>query len=416
MEHFTKNLEELHIGIVGIGYVGLPLAKEFSKLYDVVGFDNDPSRVNELSRGFDRTNEVPAGALAACAKLRFSNQIEDLKDCNVYIVTVPTPVDVNQKPDLKPLLQASATLGTLLKTGDLVIYESTVYPGVTEDECVPVLERESGLTINLDFWVGYSPERINPGDKSRSLVDIVKVTSGSCSAAGDFVDALYSRIISAGTFKAESIKVAEAAKVVENVQRDVNIALVNELHQLFYLLDIDTKSVMDAASTKWNFSKYSPGLVGGHCIGVDPYYLLHKAGQSGYVPNLIRNAREVNESMPSFVAKAFLKELLRLRINPLEIKVLFCGFSFKENCPDIRNTKAFDLYLELTNMGLNIVVYDPLVDVSEVQNHYGVNVISELTGEDTRVAILVTPHKEIIESLKTQKFDLLFDFRSALTD
>ncbi|WP_036828239.1 nucleotide sugar dehydrogenase, partial [Photobacterium sanctipauli] len=357
--------ENAKVGIVGLGYVGLPLAVEFGKKFATIGFDIDTKRVKELISGTDSTLECTDEELAEASCLKYSSSLEELKNCNVYIVTVPTPIDEHKQPDLTPLIKASEALGAVISKGDIIIYESTVYPGATEEDCIPVVERVSGFKFNKDFYAGYSPERINPGDKEHRVTNILKVTSGSTPEVAEFVDQLYKTIITAGTHKAPSIKVAEASKVIENVQRDVNIALVNELHQVFSRLSINTKDVIAAASTKWNFMSLQPGLVGGHCIGVDPYYLLDKSQKSGYIPDLIRQAREINDVMPAYLAQDFLNELVRLKINPIDCHVGLFGFTFKENCPDIRNTKVFNLYLELIGLGFQVTIYDPWANVDE---------------------------------------------------
>ena len=412
-----KRPKSINIGIIGLGYVGLPLAVEFSKHYSVVGFDINQDRITELRNGIDQTLELEAAELKKAKNLEFSNDQEDLENCNVYIVTVPTPIDAYKQPDLSPLKTASTLLGEVVKVNDIVIYESTVYPGATEEECVPVIEATSGLVYNTDFFVGYSPERINPGDKKHTVASIKKVTSGSTPDVADFVDDLYRTIITAGTHKAESIRVAEASKVIENIQRDVNIALVNEFYQIFENLGIDTNQVIEAAATKWNFMKLKPGLVGGHCIGVDPYYLLHKSQSYGYVPDLMRSAREINDGMSAFIAQQFLRELIKKKINPIGLKVLIMGFSFKENCPDIRNTKIVDLYHELKKMHMEIVIYDPLVDADEVRKEYSLEVVSKL-DTDVDVGFLVVPHMQILADLQNRKFtfakNYCFDFKKVL--
>ena len=327
------DLENAKIGIIGLGYVGLPLAVEFSKKYPVIGFDIDAFRISSLKEGIDNTSEIDSKELLEQKNLHFTSDTSDLKKCNVYIVTVPTPITINKQPDLRPLVDASTMIGSIIGKGDTLIYESTVYPGATEDDCVPIVESISGLKLNHDFFVGYSPERINPGDRDKKVSQILKVTSGSNEESADFIDRLYKSIIVAGTHKAASIKIAEGAKIVENVQRDVNIALINELHQIFTKMEIDTNSVIEAASTKWNFMKLTPGLVGGHCISVDPYYLLHKSEKKGFIPDLMRTGREINDSMPDFLVKNFLTELLNNKINPVDLEVALVGFTFKEDCP-----------------------------------------------------------------------------------
>lgn len=411
-------LKDVRIAIIGLGYVGLPLAVEFGKKYNTVGFDINQDRVKELEFGHDSTLEVSDDELNSATKLSYTTDSKNIKDANIYIVTVPTPIDKHNQPDLSPLIKASELLGTVITKNDVVIYESTVYPGATEEECLPVIERVSGLVFNEHFYAGYSPERINPGDKINTLTKIKKVTSGSTPEIASIIDELYSSIISAGTHKASSIKVAEAAKVIENVQRDVNIALVNELHQIFERLNINTKDVIEAAATKWNFMKLMPGLVGGHCIGVDPYYLLHKSQSSGYIPDLMRQAREINNTMPAFVANSFLKALIKQEINPIKCKVLMLGFTFKENCPDIRNTKVFELYNELNDLRFNVDIYDPWVDAEEVFLEYGIRVVSNYEKEYD-VGLLAVPHSEIMEQLRLNSFnfkkDFVYDFKGVIS-
>lgn len=361
------------IGVIGLGYVGLPLAFEFGKKIKTVGFDINSTRVTELNNYFDKTQEIDTNSLIEVlngGNFEVSNDIKDLIDCNVYIVTVPTPTDKNNRPVLAPLLNASKMIGKLLKNGDVVIYESTVYPGVTEEECVPVLTHNSGLTFNKDFFVGYSPERINPGDKNHTVTKIKKVTSGSTPEVADFIDKLYNLIITAGTHKASSIKVAEAAKVIENSQRDINIAFVNELAQIFNLLNIDTTEVLEAASTKWNFLNFKPGLVGGHCIGVDPYYLAQKAQEVGHHPEIILAGRRINDGMGKYIANEVVKLMIRKNIKVKNSNILILGFTFKENCPDVRNTKIIDIVNELKSYGINIVVVDPIANPEEVKSEY----------------------------------------------
>lgn len=393
---------EYKIGIIGLGYVGLPLAVEFSKKYNVVGFDIDKNRVESLNKGHDDTLEVQDQDLQQVlnsngkAGLILCHEVGEIIDCNIYIVTVPTPVDRNNRPILTPLLQASKTLGEILKKGDIVIYESTVYPGVTEDECVPVLEEYSGLVFNEDFYCGYSPERINPGDKLRTVTNIKKVTSGSTPAVGEKVDKLYRSIIEAGTHLAPSIKVAEASKVIENAQRDVNIAFVNELAIIFNKLGIDTHDVLEAAVTKWNFLPFKPGLVGGHCIGVDPFYLAQKAQEVGYHSEIILAGRRLNDSMGEYVATEILKLIVLKNIPVKEAKVLMLGITFKENCPDIRNTKAIDVYNSLKNYGMQIDVYDPWANYDEVKSQFDLEIISDLKS-DYDVIIHVVAHKEFAD-------------------
>ena len=368
----------IRIGIIGLGYIGLPVAVAFAEQYPVVGYDHNPTRIAELQRGQDRTREVEPEALQAVAgSLTLTTDAAALAACTVYIVTVPTPVDTAKRPDLGPLLNASATVGRVLKRGDVVIYESTVYPGCTEDDCVPVLERESGLRFNDDFTVGYSPERLSPGDRTRRLTDIVKITSGSTPAAADFVDSLYGSIVRAGTYRAPSIRVAEAAKLVENAQRDVNISFVNELALLFDRLDLDTHEVLAAAATKWNFLPFRPGLVGGHCISVDPYYLIHKAEQVGYSPQVIASGRRVNEYMPVFVANKLMKLMVASGIPLQNARVLVLGITYKENCPDIRDSRVVDVVRELQQFGIEVDVYDPWADAGDVETMYGIRLVEK---------------------------------------
>lgn len=367
-----RSLESSKLAVVGLGYVGLPLAVEFGKARDVVGFDINAERVSQLDAGHDATLEVKDDDLAAAESLSFTSNPEDIADCNVFIVTVPTPIDQHRRPDLRPLISASKMIGKLLKRGDIVVYESTVYPGATEDDCVPVLEESSGLKFNVDFFAGYSPERINPGDQVHRLTTITKVTSGSTLEVAEFVDELYSTIIDAGTHRAPSIRVAEAAKVIENTQRDLNIALINELAVIFNRMGIDTEAVLKAAGTKWNFLPFRPGLVGGHCIGVDPYYLTHKAEEMGYHPQIILAGRRLNDGMGAYVAGQLVKALLRKRIHVKGARVLVLGLTFKENCPDLRNTRVVDVIAELEDYGIAVDVYDPWVDPSDAEREYGV--------------------------------------------
>lgn len=373
-------LESVQIGVIGLGYVGLPLAVAFGTKQPVVGFDVDPKRITQLTEGFDVTGETSAEALALASQLRFSAEPEQLSQCQVFIITVPTPINADKQPDLTPLISASETVGKQLSKGAIVIYESTVYPGATEDDCVPVLERFSGLTFNQDFYVGYSPERINPGDKQRQLPDIVKVTSGSTPEIADFVDALYRRVIKAGTYRASSIRVAEAAKVIENTQRDLNIALVNELAIIFNRLGIDTQEVLEAAGTKWNFLPFRPGLVGGHCIGIDPYYLTYRAQAVGYIPDVILAGRRINSNMGAYVADELVKAMLRKRIHVAGARILVLGYTFKENCRDVRNTRVVDIVAALAQYGAEIDVYDPWVDSDVTELSHGRLVDKPQTG------------------------------------
>jgi len=400
------------IGVIGLGYVGLPLAVEFGKRIDVVGFDINQTRIEELKKGIDKTLEVDKDELAAASKLTFSSALKDLETVNHFIVTVPTPVDDYKKPDLTPLLRASETVGKVLKRGDIVIYESTVYPGCTEDDCVPVLEKFSGLKFNADFFCGYSPERINPGDKQHRLPGIKKVTSGSNPEIAERVDQLYQKIITAGTHKASSIKVAEAAKVIENAQRDINIAFVNELSLIFEKMGIDTHEVLNAAGTKWNFLPYKPGLVGGHCIGVDPYYLTYKAESLGYHPQVILAGRRINDNMGAHIAGRVIKLMTQNDLPVNKAKVLVLGITFKENCPDIRNSKVIDVIRELKSYGTDVEVFDPQADAEEVMHEYGLTLVPGLTKKYAAIVLAVS-HKEfndinwsVIRSDKTIVFDV----------
>ena len=384
------NLSEQKIAVVGLGYVGLPLAVEFGKLYQTVGFDINQSRVAELERGEDSTLEVEPELLKESQKLSFSTSLEAIKDATIYIVTVPTPIDKNKRPDLTPLEKSSAAIGSVLSKGDIVIYESTVFPGCTEEVCVPILEKQSGLVFNQDFYCGYSPERINPGDKVHTVTKIMKVTSGSTPEVAETVDQLYKSVITAGTYKAASLKVAEAAKVIENCQRDLNIAFVNELSLIFERLDIDTLSVLEAAGTKWNFLPFRPGLVGGHCIGVDPYYLTYKAEEVGYNPQVILSGRRINDAMGAHVAKKVIKLMIDKGQTIKNSKVLMLGITFKENCPDIRNSKAIDVYNELNDFGVNVDVYDPWANSEEVKHEYGIELVKELQTDYAAIVLTVS--------------------------
>ncbi|MES2794767.1 MAG: Vi polysaccharide biosynthesis UDP-N-acetylglucosamine C-6 dehydrogenase TviB [Bacteroidota bacterium] len=393
--YFDK--DNIKIAVVGLGYVGLPLAVEFSKKYAVIGFDINQTRIDELSKGHDRTLEIDSESLKASKNLQFSTQLTDIEKATIYIVTVPTPIDKFKKPDLSPLLSASKSVGKVLKKGDIVIYESTVYPGCTEEDCVPVLERESSLKFNQDFFCGYSPERINPGDKKNTLTSILKITSGSTPEIGDYVDQLYGSIITAGTYKAPSLKVAEAAKLIENCQRDVNISFVNELALIFDRMGIDTTDVLEAAGTKWNFLKFKPGLVGGHCIGVDPYYMIHKAESLGYYPAVIGAGRRVNDNMGIFVANKVVKLMIQKSIPIKGSKALILGITFKENCPDIRNTRVIDIYDELKNFGIEVDIFDPWADANEVIEEYGIELVNELKSNNYDSIILAVGHDEFLE-------------------
>ena len=371
------------LAIIGLGYVGLPLAVEFGKKRQVIGFDIHTKRIEELQSGQDRTLEVETAELLQAEHLSFTTNPEELKLCDIFIVTVPTPIDAHKRPDLTPLIKASTTIGKVLKKGDIVVYESTVYPGATEEECVPVLELHSGLKFNVDFFAGYSPERINPGDKTHRVTTIKKVTSGSTPEVADLVDALYNEIVTAGTHKAPSIKVAEAAKVIENTQRDVNIALINELAIIFNKLDIDTEAVLQAAGTKWNFLPFRPGLVGGHCIGVDPYYLTHKAQSIGYHPEIILAGRRLNDSMGAYVVTQLVKGMTQRRIHVQGARVLVMGLAFKENCPDLRNTRIVDIVRELAEYDIKADVYDPWVTIEEAQHEYNITPLTQFTQLST---------------------------------
>lgn len=381
-------MKQYKIAVVGLGYVGLPLALEFAKRYAVVGYDIDSKRIKQLIRGDDKTREVSSESLKRLLTetkentgLYLTNEVSDIENCNIYIVTVPTPVSENKNPDISLLIKASRTVGEVLKKEDIVIYESTVYPGATEEDCVPVLEEVSGLRLNIDFYCGYSPERINPGDKKHTISKIKKITSGSTPSVAKEVNDLYATIISAGTYLAPSIKVAEAAKIIENAQRDINIAFVNELAKIFNKLNIDTQDVLMAANTKWNFLPFKPGLVGGHCIGVDPYYLAQKAQEIGYYPEIILAGRKLNDSMGEYIGTEVLKLAIDNNINIKNAKVLILGITFKENCPDIRNTKVIDLFKSLTSFLVDVSIYDPLVDIEEVRNTYAIEMISSLTSK-----------------------------------
>jgi UDP-N-acetyl-D-galactosamine dehydrogenase len=382
-----------HIGIIGLGYVGLPLAVEFGKILEVIGFDINHSRIEELRTGLDRTLEVDKNELALARHLKFSSNAEDLKRVNYFIVTVPTPVDEYKTPDLTPLIKASETAGKALKKGDIVIYESTVYPGCTEEVCVPVLEKVSGLKFNKDFFCGYSPERVNPGDKLHRVTTIKKVTSGSTPEVAEKVDQLYKKIITAGTYKASSLKVAEAAKVIENSQRDVNIAFVNELALIFDRIGIDTHEVLEAAGTKWNFLSFKPGLVGGHCIGVDPYYLTYKAESLGYHPEVILSGRRINDNMPLYIASTVIKLMAQNELPINKSKILVLGITFKENCPDIRNSKAVDVVRELQSFGTAVDIFDPHADPEEVKQEYGLTLVTQLT-QQYHAIVLTVGHDE----------------------
>ena len=411
------NLDKVNIAVIGQGYVGLPLAIEFGKKYPTIGFDINIGRIDEVKKGVDHTNEATPEQLKSATELTFSANINDIKECNVYIVTVPTPIDEFKTPDLNPLRGASKMLGEILKKGDTVIYESTVYPGCTQEVCVPLLEKSSGLFLNSDFYCGYSPERIVPGDKVNTLTTIMKVTSGSTPEIANFVDDLYASIITAGTFKAASMKVAEASKAIENAQRDVNISFVNELALIFDRVGIDTQDVLDAAGTKWNFLKYKPGLVGGHCISVDPYYLAYKAENLGYHPEVILSGRRVNDNMSTFVANKMIKMLIKAGKQIMGSKILILGVTFKENCPDIRNSKVFDVFNELKEFGLEVDAYDYEADQTEVKDEYGINLIDEIKEKYDGILLAVAHNKfsEIdILSLKKDLESIVFDLKGFL--
>lgn len=411
------NLLKCRIGIVGLGYVGLPLAVEFGKRYETVGFDVKSTRIAELKAGRDRTLECTRAELKSASRLTFTTDLNDLERCRIFIVTVPTPIDEHKRPDLTPLMRASESVSKVLKKRDIVVYESTVYPGCTEEVCVPILERESGLRFNRDFFAGYSPERINPGDKRHRLTTIKKVTAGSTPEIGDFVDQLYSSIIPAGTHRASSIKVAEAAKVIENTQRDVNIALVNELALIFNRLGLDTEEVLNAAGSKWNFLPFRPGLVGGHCIGVDPYYLTHKAQEIGYHPEMILAGRRLNDSMATYVASEVARLMNRKRIHINGSRTLFLGVTFKENCPDIRNTKVIDVVRELQRFGGDVDVYDPWANPRECWQEYGIRPLRDLGSRKYDGVVIAVGHREFrelgIERLRRlcRKNHLIYDIK-----
>lgn len=409
-------IQNKKIAIIGLGYVGLPLAVAFGSKYSTLGFDINATRVGELSNGIDRTLESDKDKITSATLLSFSSTIEDLKSCDIFIVTVPTPINQFKAPDLEPLLKASEMIGKVLKKGAIVIYESTVYPGCTEEDCVPVLEKYSGLKFNSDFYCGYSPERINPGDKINTLTTIKKVTSGSTPEIATFVDDLYASIITAGTYKAPSIKVAEASKAIENAQRDVNISFVNELALIFDRIGIDTNDVLEAAGTKWNFLKYKPGLVGGHCIGVDPYYLAHKAESLGYHPQVILSGRRVNDTMGMFIAGKVVKMMIQKGTNIKGAKALLLGVTFKENCPDIRNSKVVDIYNELVQFGLAVDVFDPHADAVQVHSEYNIQLIPSPTKYDA--IILTVAHNEFLQldlnALKNGNHTVIFDSKAAL--
>ncbi|MCF8057521.1 MAG: Vi polysaccharide biosynthesis UDP-N-acetylglucosamine C-6 dehydrogenase TviB [Desulfocapsa sp.] len=415
-----KTQNNIKIAVIGLGYVGLPLAVELGKKYPTLGFDIKEARVQDLLNGIDSTKEVSPEELSQAGYLQFSHLEKELQDYNFYIIAVPTPIDKHKQPDLRPLRGASSLVGRVLSGGDTVVYESTVYPGATEEVCVPLLEKESGLVFNKDFTVGYSPERINPGDKKHSLTTITKVTSGSTPEAAEYIDSIYASIVKAGTYKASSIKVAEAAKVIENTQRDVNIALVNELTLIFNRMGIDTNEVLDAASTKWNFLPFRPGLVGGHCIGVDPYYLTHKAQETGYNPEMILAGRRINDNMGIYVVSQVIKLMLQKQILVKGARVLILGLTFKENCPDVRNTKVVDVIRELESYGTQVDVYDPWVDKEEARREYGIELIDNPSPASFTAIVLCVAHTEFqtkgiewIRSLGKDPF-VLYDVKNVL--
>ncbi|MEW8627798.1 MAG: Vi polysaccharide biosynthesis UDP-N-acetylglucosamine C-6 dehydrogenase TviB [Candidatus Thiodiazotropha sp.] len=414
------DFDKVHIGVLGLGYVGLPLAVEFGKKFPTIGLDINEARVEELKQGKDSSLEVDPAELQQVPHLSYTSQLEDLKPCNVFIVTVPTPINEHKQPDLSPLVGASHALGKVMKTGDIAIFESTVYPGATEEVCVPIMEQESGLKFNQDFFVGYSPERINPGDKEHRLPTIKKVTSGSTPEVADFVDELYKTVITAGTHKASSIKVAEAAKVIENTQRDVNIALINELALIFNKLNIDTLEVLEAAGSKWNFLPFRPGLVGGHCIGVDPYYLTHKAQSIGYQPEIILAGRRLNDGMGAYVVHSVVKMMMKRGMSTNNSRVLVLGLTFKENCPDLRNTRVVDIVSEFEEYGASVDVYDPWVNPEEAEEEYGLRPIDSLSEGTYDAVILAVAHQEF-QQMGAEKIralckenGVLFDVKNVL--
>ena len=412
-----SSLEESKIAIIGLGYVGLPLAAAFGIQFKTVGFDIDTERVKQLKNGIDFTKQLELSEIKDSHHLSFSNEINDIANCNIFIITVPTPINQYKAPDLSFLLKATTMIGGLIKKDDLVIYESTVYPGCTEEDCVPLLEKVSNLKINQDFFVGYSPERINPGDKINTLTTICKVTSGSNTATAQKVDILYKSIIKAGTYLAPSIKVAEASKAIENAQRDVNISFVNELALICDRLKIDTNDVLDAAATKWNFLKFKPGLVGGHCIGVDPYYLAHKAESLGYHPQVILSGRRVNDNMGMFVANKLIKLMLKKEHKMTQSKVLILGFTFKENCPDIRNTRVIDIYKELIQFDLNVDIYDPWADAVEVENEYHIKLIDKIDLNNYQAVVITVAHQQFLEldyQIVKNNNGVIFDTKSVI--
>ena len=416
-----KKIKDSQIAVVGLGYVGLPLAVEFGKHFNTIGFDINQSRIKELKNGNDSTMEVSKDNLESSENLIFSNDAQDIKDCNIFIITVPTPIDRHKNPNLKPLISASEIVGNILKKDDIVIYESTVYPGATEEVCVPVLEKQSGFVFNKDFYCGYSPERINPGDKEHGVTTIMKVTSGSTPEVADLIDELYKIIIMAGTHKAESIKVAEAAKVIENTQRDINIALMNELSMIFKKLNIDTEAVLKAAGTKWNFLPFRPGLVGGHCIGIDPYYLTHKAREVGYHPEIILAGRRINDGMAFYVIDDIFKLMNKKQIQIVDANILIMGLAFKENCPDIRNSKVVNLVKGFDDYNCNIDVFDPWVNRNEAEREYGIKLIKKPTLGEYDVIILAVAHNQFlnlsIEEIKSygKEINVIYDIKYLLS-
>jgi UDP-N-acetyl-D-galactosamine dehydrogenase len=409
------DFDKVQIGVLGLGYVGLPLAVEFGKKFPTIGLDINEARVDELKQGKDSSLEVDPAELQQVPHLSYTSKLEDLKPCNVFIVTVPTPINEHKQPDLSPLVGASHALGKVMKPGDIAIFESTVYPGATEEVCVPIMEAESGLKFNQDFFVGYSPERINPGDKEHRLPTIKKVTSGSTPEVADFVDELYKTVITAGTHKASSIKVAEAAKVIENTQRDVNIALINELALIFNKLDIDTLEVLEAAGSKWNFLPFRPGLVGGHCIGVDPYYLTHKAQSIGYQPEITLAGRRLNDGMGAYVVHSVVKMMMKRGMSTNNSRVLILGLTFKENCPDLRNTRVVDIVREFEEYGASVDIYDPWVNPEEAEQEYGLRPIASLTEGSYDAVILAVAHQEF-EQMGAEKIRALCNENGVLYD
>jgi len=414
------NRNNIKIGIIGLGYVGLPLAVEFGKTIPTIGLDNNSVRIQELKKGKDSTLEVDSNELKQAYQLRFTDQPNNLRDCNFYIITVPTPIDKHKRPNLSPLVEASQTLSKLIQLGDVAVFESTIYPGATEEICVPILEQGSGLKFNQDFFIGYSPERINPGDKEHRVTNILKITSGSTPEVADYVDAIYRRIITVGTHKASSIQIAEAAKVIENIQRDVNIALINELAIIFNRLGIDTDEVLKAAGTKWNFLPFKPGLVGGHCIGVDPYYLTHKAQSIGYNPEIILAGRRINDGMGSYITNNVIKLMIKRGIQVKGSNILILGLTFKENCPDLRNTRVVDILAELNDYETNVDIHDPWVDTAESEKEYGIQLTETPKNNHYDAVILAVAHQEF-EAMGSKKIRafcklgaILFDVKNTL--